>query len=91
VDQDRNSEDRSLSRTGASLVSRNLVIWGHRTTVRLEDEMWVSLKDIAESEGCSVHELASRVHSQKKRSENLSSAIRVFLMLHYRDAARRAD
>src|ERR1035438_9808380 len=68
----------------------NLVICGRRTTVRLEDEMWESLKDIAEREGCSVNALASRIYRRKKSDENLSSAIRVFLMLYCRDAATEA-
>jgi predicted DNA-binding ribbon-helix-helix protein/CheY-like chemotaxis protein len=65
----------------------NLVICGRRTTVRLEDEMWEGLKEVAEREGCSVNALASRIYSQKKSDDNFSSAIRVFLMLYYRDAA----
>ena len=80
----------SLARTGTSLVSRNLVICGRKTTVRLEDEMWESLKDVAEREGCSVSALASRIYRQKKSDDNFSSAIRIFLMLYYRDAATEA-
>jgi predicted DNA-binding ribbon-helix-helix protein len=80
----------SLSRTGTSLVSRDLVICGRRTTVRLEDEMWESLKDVAEREGCSVNALGSRIYRQKKSDESFTSAIRIFLMLYYRDAAREA-
>jgi predicted DNA-binding ribbon-helix-helix protein len=63
-------------------------ISGRRTTVRLEDEMWASFKDVAEKEGCTLQDLASRIYSQKKSDDNFSSAIRVFLVLYYRDAAR---
>jgi predicted DNA-binding ribbon-helix-helix protein len=80
----------SLARTGTSLVSRNLVICGRKTTVRLEDEMWESLKDVAEREGCSVNALGSRIYRQKKSDESFTSAIRISLMLYYRDAAREA-
>jgi predicted DNA-binding ribbon-helix-helix protein/ActR/RegA family two-component response regulator len=77
---------------GAVLSTRmhNICISRRRTTVRLEDEMWESLKDIAEREGRSVNALASRIYRRKKSDENLSSAIRVFLMLYYRDAATEA-
>jgi predicted DNA-binding ribbon-helix-helix protein len=68
----------------------NIGISGRRTTVRLEDEMWESLKDVAEREGCSVSALASRIYRQKKSDDNFSSAIRIFLMLYYRDAATEA-
>ena len=74
-----------------SLRMHNLVICGRRTTVRLEDEMWEGLKEVAEREGCSVNALASRIYSQKKSDDNFSSAIRVFLILYYRDAATEAD
>ena len=63
-------------------------ISGRRTTVRLEDEMWASFKDVAEKEGCTLQDLASHIHGWKKSDDNFSSAIRVFLMLYYRDAAR---
>src|ERR1035438_4313878 len=78
--------------SGAGLSTRmhNIGISGRRTTVRLEDEMWESLKDVAEREGCSVSALASRIYRQKKSDDNFSSAIRIFLMLYYRDAATEA-
>lgn len=84
------SQNGSSSGTDTSLVSRNLVICGRRTTVRLEDVIWESLKEAAEREGCSVNTLGSRIYRQKKTAENFSSAIRVFLMLYYRNAATEA-
>ena len=90
VTEDRKSDDES-SRVRGYLISGNLVISGHRTTVRLEDEMWAALKDVAERKGYSVHDLASRIfHRRKKSGQSLTSAIRVYLMLYYRNAARDA-
>lgn len=66
-------------------------ISGRRTTVRLEDEMWASFKDVAEKEGCTLQDLASHIYGWKKSDDNFSSAIRVFLILYYRDAATEAD
>ncbi len=91
VSEDRASDNESVSRTGAYLVSGNLVVSGHKTSVRLEDEMWAALKDVAERAGCTVYDLASRIHSRKKSGQSFTSAIRVFLMLYYRNAARRAE
>lgn len=88
--KDGKSDNEPLSRTGTSLVSHNLVISGRKTTVRLEDETWASFKDVAEREECSIDELASRIHSRKKRGQSFTSAIRVFVMLYYRDAATEA-
>ena len=86
--EDGQSENGSLS--GTCLVMHNLVIFGRRTTVRLEAEIWASFKNVAECEACTVHELASRIYSRKKRGQSLTSAIRVFVMLYYRDAATEA-
>ena len=68
----------------SGLVSRNILIDGRRTSVRLEPEMWVALRDIAGREGCSIHELCSLVALCKRTSSTLTAAIRVFLMLYYR-------
>lgn len=91
VVEDREPDNDSVFQTGASLKSRNLIIFGRRTTVRLEDEMWAALNNVAECEGCIVHDLASRIHSGKKTGQSFTSAIRVFLTLYYRNVARGAD
>jgi predicted DNA-binding ribbon-helix-helix protein len=90
--EDRESENESLSRTGSYLVSGNLVVSGHRTSVRLEEEMWAALNDVAEREGYSVHDLASRIFYRRKKSgQSFTSAIRVYLMLYYRNAKQAED
>ena len=88
--EERKPDNEASSRAGTALTSRVLIVQGRRTSARLEDEMWASFKDIAEGEGCSVHELASHIHSRKKSGQSFTSAIRVFVMLYYRDAATEA-
>lgn len=70
----------------SGLISKNVLIDGRRTSVRLEPEMWVALKEIAAREGCSVHELCTLVHACKRAHSTLTAAIRVFLMLYYKSA-----
>lgn len=70
-----------------SLVSRNITVLGHRTSVRLEPEMWSSLHDIARREKCTIHDICSLVSLRKKPETSLTAAIRVFLMLYFRAAA----
>lgn len=88
--EDSEADNEALSRTGTTLTSRVLIVQGRRTSARLEDEMWAAFKDIAEGEGCGVHELASHIYSRKKGGQSFTSAIRVFVMLYYRDAATEA-
>lgn len=71
----------------SSLVSRNITINGRRTSVRLEPEMWQALREIAERERCTIHEICSLVQLKKHKNSSLTAAIRVFLMLYYRAAA----
>jgi predicted DNA-binding ribbon-helix-helix protein len=70
----------------SGLVSRNILIDGRRTSVRLEPEMWIALRDIASREGGSIHELCTLVSMCKRPHSTLTAAIRVFLMLYYRSA-----
>jgi predicted DNA-binding ribbon-helix-helix protein len=53
--------------------------------------MWTALNDVAEREGCTVYDLVGRIDRRKETGQSFTSAIRVFLMLYYRNAARRAD
>ena len=71
----------------SSLVSRNVTIFGRRTSIRLEPEMWTALNNIAERENCSVHDICSLVYVRKSSLTSLTAAIRVFLMLYYKAAA----
>ncbi len=71
----------------STLVSRNITILGHRTSVRLEPEMCNALKDIARREQCSTHEICSLIQLRKNLRTSLTAAIRVFLMLYYRAAS----
>jgi len=90
VAEDSEQDGQFVCRRGSSLISRNLAVSGHKTTVRLEDEMWAALNAVAEDEGCSVNEIAGRIYRRKKSGQSFTSAIRVFLMLYYRDAAMKA-
>lgn len=71
----------------SSLVSKNIVIGKRRTSVRLEPEMWLSLKDIARREKCTLNDVCTLVYLCKKEATSLTAAIRVFLMLYYKAAA----
>jgi predicted DNA-binding ribbon-helix-helix protein len=50
---------------------------------KLEDEFWRAFREIAAKEGCSAAELATRV-LYTRTDKNLSSALRVFVLEHFR-------
>lgn len=62
------------------LVKRSVVVAGHRTSVSLEDAFWAELRRVAIARRCSINALIAQV--DEGRSGNLSSAIRVFLLLN---------
>ena len=71
----------------STLVSRNINVLGHRTSMRLEQEMWDSLQAIAKREQCSTSDLCSLIQVCKRPNSTLTASVRVFLMLYYRAAA----
>lgn len=74
-----------------ALVSKNVRIHERRTSVRLEPEMWHALREVAELEACSIHDLCGAVHDLKEPGASFTAALRVFLMEYYRTAARTSQ
>jgi predicted DNA-binding ribbon-helix-helix protein len=67
----------------SSVVKRSIVVAGHKTSVSLEDAFWRGLKEIASSRGLTLSELVAVIDSGRAQG-NLSSAIRLFVLDHYR-------
>ncbi|WP_431300302.1 ribbon-helix-helix domain-containing protein [Tabrizicola sp. BL-A-41-H6] len=71
-------------------VKRSLTLNGHRTSVSLEDPFWTAFRDIAAARGQPLNDLAAEIDAARTRDEGLASAIRVFVLHHYRAAAASA-
>lgn len=65
------------------VIKRSIVIAGHKTSVSLEDAFWKGLKDIAGARDMTLSELVAAIDSERRHG-NLSSAIRLFVLDHYR-------
>ena len=61
----------------------SVLIAGHRSSVSLENAFWVCLKEVASRKGQTVNQLVTEIDSC--RTGNLSSAIRVFILLEGKD------
>ena len=69
-----------MSTTAGPLIrKRSVTLAGHRTSLSLEAEFWEALKAAARAEGLSLNALIARIDAE--RSGNLSSAVRVYLLL----------
>ncbi|HEV2335314.1 MAG TPA: ribbon-helix-helix domain-containing protein [Stellaceae bacterium] len=73
----------------SSLVIHNVVVGGHRTSVRLEPVMWEALHDIAQRLRLTTHDLVTDIDRERTAS-SLTAAIRVYIVDFYRAAAMPA-
>ena len=65
-------------------VKRSLTLRGHRTSVSLEDAFWLAFRDIAEEKKRPINELAAEIDEARGADCGLASAIRLFVLDHYR-------
>jgi predicted DNA-binding ribbon-helix-helix protein len=68
------------------VVKRSIVIAGHKTSVSLEDAFWKGLKEIASGRNMTLSDLVATIDGGRRQG-NLSSAIRLFVLDHYRAQA----
>ena len=67
----------------STVAKRSIVIAGHKTSVSLEDAFWKGLKVIAVERDMKLGELVTSIDSDRQHN-NLSSALRLFVLNHYR-------
>lgn len=65
------------------VIKRSIVIAGHKTSVSLEEAFWKGLKEIATSRDLTLSDLVASIDTDRRHG-NLSSAIRLFVLDHYR-------
>ncbi len=70
------------------VVKRSIVIAGHKTSVSLEDAFWKGLKEIAGGRDVTLSDQVAAIDSERRHG-NLSSAIRLFVLDHYRLASQQ--
>ena len=73
-----------------SVVKRSVVIDGHKTSVSLEDLFWTDLKTIAYAQQMTLSAFVAKIDGAGEQS-NLSSAIRMFVLHHFRNENERMD
>ncbi len=71
-------------------VKRSFTIDGHRTSISLEATFWVALKDVARERKMPVARLVQAI-DRERGGGGLSSAVRVWLLDHYRNGAGQAE
>jgi predicted DNA-binding ribbon-helix-helix protein len=80
-------EEGPRSDKRSSLVVRNVSVRGHRTSIRLEPQIWDTLAEICRREYCMPHDVCSYVAGHKPPHGSLASSIRVFILDYFRTSA----
>jgi predicted DNA-binding ribbon-helix-helix protein len=68
-----------------ALMIRNVSVCGHRTSIRLEPQLWDTLAEICRREYCTPHDVCSYVAARRRGS--LTSSLRVFILDYFRTSA----
>jgi predicted DNA-binding ribbon-helix-helix protein len=68
----------------SSVKKRSIVIGSHKTSISLEDKFWACLQQIARERATPLSKLIGMLNADRNGG-NLSSAIRVFVLNHYRN------
>lgn len=67
-------------------VKRSLTLKGHRTSVSLEDDFWLAFREIASEKSKPINALAAEIDATRDLDTGLASAIRLYILRHYRNA-----
>lgn len=68
-----------------SQVTRNVVIRGRRTSIRMESIFWQLIDSISGIREMSLNDLLSEIDA-RRGSANLTAAARVFAVVYFKDA-----
>lgn len=69
------------------IVKRSISIRGHPTSITIEDDFWTELRAIAASTARPLAALIADIDAERSPEQNLSSAIRVFVLRRVLDRA----
>ena len=65
------------------LISHNVWVDGHRTSLRLEAVMWKALRMIGEREDKDLHELVTLISYRQHPDSSLTATVRAFLLAYF--------
>src|SRR5262245_24593378 len=70
-------------RKNSSVIKRSVIRNGHKSSISLEDQFWDALREIADQKDIAISTLVAAIDHNRTTS-NLSSAIRVYVLDHFR-------
>ncbi len=70
----------------SAIVKRSVILNGHKTSISLENEFWLCLREIVDQKKVKLSVLLRQIDNERSHA-NLSSAVRVFVLNHMRSQA----
>jgi len=84
---DRLAASNEDSERHSALVMRNVSVRGHRTSIRLEPQIWDTLAEICRREYCTPHDVCSYAAEHRPPHGSLASSLRVFVLEYFRKSS----
>lgn len=78
-----------MKKKNLSVKPKNVSFGGTRTSIRLEDEMWLALEEISKLEDKPIDVICDKVYDSVEPGSNFTSALRVFIMQYFRKRAKK--
>ncbi|MFK7763111.1 MAG: ribbon-helix-helix domain-containing protein [Roseobacter sp.] len=69
-------------------VKHSVTLKGHRTSISLEHEFWLALRDIASEKHVPINALIAEIDVERGTQSGLASAIRVYVLRWFQDGQR---
>ena len=74
----------------SAVQKRSINLSGRKTSMSLEDQFWLALKEIASDRNMPLRALVAEIEAGRDRA-NLSSALRVYVLEHYKRLRAEVD
>jgi len=84
------SEVEGAPTVNSPIIKRSVIVRGHKTSISLEDPFWAEIRTIASDKKIKISDLVTEIDLDRNGA-NLSSALRVFVLTHYRRHSRTAE
>ncbi|MDR3514734.1 MAG: ribbon-helix-helix domain-containing protein [Azospirillaceae bacterium] len=84
----RRSDPTPANDATPGLVAKNVLVRGHRTSIKLEPLLWDALSDIASKEKRSVNNIISEIDGLKSDAQSRTSAIRALILSYFYISSR---
>ena len=69
------------------VAKRSIIVGGQKTSVSVEEAFWSGMKEISGARSMTLSQLVSEIDANRNQGNNLSSAIRQFVLDHFKGRA----